>query len=155
QICFVAVRSYVLLFALAAKKNPPPDRFWRWVRVISFLSVLLHPFPSSRRHLIRVDMPVPVDVIRFAFWIAVVMKSCGNYQELTISISGDNEKGKIQNSDRRYRNFECVKPRLPTSSCASRTDAEGLQRPSTPPRASGRAGTQAPVRDRVPRLAGR
>jgi len=37
-------------------------------------SALLHPFPSSRRHVIRVDMPVPVDVIRFAFWMDGIMK---------------------------------------------------------------------------------
>jgi len=30
---------------------------------------LLHPIPSSRRHVIRVDMPVLVDVIRVAFWL--------------------------------------------------------------------------------------
>ena len=37
-------------------------------------SALLHPFPSSRRHVIRVDMVVPVDVIRVAFWMRVIMK---------------------------------------------------------------------------------
>jgi hypothetical protein len=57
-------------------KNPPPDRFWRWVSVILLkIALLHHPFPSSRRHVIRVDMPVPVDVIRFAFWMRVLMKS--------------------------------------------------------------------------------
>jgi hypothetical protein len=57
-------------------KNPPPDRFWRWVSVILLkIALLHHPFPSSRRHVIRVDMPVPVDVIRFAFWTRVFMKS--------------------------------------------------------------------------------
>jgi hypothetical protein len=39
------------------------------------IALLHHPFPSSRRHVIRVDMPVPVDVIRFAFWTRVLMKS--------------------------------------------------------------------------------
>jgi hypothetical protein len=57
-------------------KNPPPDRFWRWVSVILLkIALLHHPFPSSRRHVIGVDMPVPVDVIRFAFWMRVFMKS--------------------------------------------------------------------------------
>src|SRR5580658_11110797 len=28
------LRFYSLLRILGAKKNPPPDRFWRWVRVI-------------------------------------------------------------------------------------------------------------------------
>jgi hypothetical protein len=36
---------------------------------------LLHPIPSSRRHVIRVDIPVPVDVIRVDFWIRMVMKN--------------------------------------------------------------------------------
>jgi hypothetical protein len=35
---------------------------------------LLHPIPSSRRHVIRVDIPVPVDVIRVDFWMRVFMK---------------------------------------------------------------------------------
>ena len=39
----------------------------------SLKSALLHPFPSSRRHVIRVDMAVLVDVIRLAFWMEVVM----------------------------------------------------------------------------------
>jgi hypothetical protein len=41
----------------------------------SFKIALLHPIPSSRRHVvIRVDIPVPVDVIRVAFWMRMVMK---------------------------------------------------------------------------------
>jgi hypothetical protein len=40
----------------------------------SFKIALLHPIPSSRRHVIRVDIPVPVDVIRVDFWTRVVMK---------------------------------------------------------------------------------
>jgi hypothetical protein len=40
----------------------------------SFKIALLHPIPSSRRHVIRVDMPVPVDVIRVDFWMRVFMK---------------------------------------------------------------------------------
>ena len=47
---------------------------------------LLHPFPSSRRHVIRVDMPVPVDVIRLAFWMEVFMK-ISNAKERTVSIA--------------------------------------------------------------------
>jgi hypothetical protein len=35
----------------------------------SLKSALLHPIPSSRRHVIRVDIPVPVDVIRVSFWL--------------------------------------------------------------------------------------
>jgi hypothetical protein len=35
---------------------------------------LLHPIPSSRRHVIRVDIPVPVDVIRVDFWMRFFMK---------------------------------------------------------------------------------
>jgi hypothetical protein len=40
----------------------------------SFKIALLHPIPSSRRHVIRVDIPVPVDVIRAYFWMRVFMK---------------------------------------------------------------------------------
>ena len=37
--------------------------------------LLHHPMPSSRRHvIIRVDMPVPVDVIRVLFWMEVFIK---------------------------------------------------------------------------------
>lgn len=32
-------------------------------------SALFHPFPASRRHVIRVDMLVLVDVIRVVFWM--------------------------------------------------------------------------------------
>jgi hypothetical protein len=46
------------------KKNPPPDSLLAVGSVDLLKSVLLHPFPSSRRHVIRVDIPVPVDVIR-------------------------------------------------------------------------------------------
>ena len=35
---------------------------------------LLHPIPSSRRHVIRVDIAVPVVVIRLAFWMRVFIK---------------------------------------------------------------------------------
>jgi hypothetical protein len=45
---------------------------------------LLHPFPSSRRHVIRVDMAVPVDVIRLAFWMEVVMKCATTESEKII-----------------------------------------------------------------------
>jgi hypothetical protein len=40
---------------------------------VSLLKIpLLHPIPSSRRHVvIRVDMPVPVDVMRVSFWIEI------------------------------------------------------------------------------------
>jgi hypothetical protein len=66
---------FVLLLELFfAQKKPPPDRFWRWVRVILLKIALLHPIPSSRRHVIRVDMPVPVDVIRVEFWMRIFIK---------------------------------------------------------------------------------
>ncbi len=55
-----------------------------------FKSALLHPFPSSRRHVIRVDMPVPVDVIRVAFWIRVLI----NLSKL--SILSPEGKGKFK-----------------------------------------------------------
>src|SRR4051812_29224611 len=41
--------------------------FWRWVSVNSEFS-LAYPAPSSRRHVIRVDIVVPVVVIRITFW---------------------------------------------------------------------------------------
>jgi len=43
--------------------------------VILFKSALLHPTPSSRRHVIRVDVPVPVVVIRLAFWTVTFIKT--------------------------------------------------------------------------------
>jgi len=39
------------------------------------IALLHHPFPSSRRHVIRVDTSVPVDVIRSVFWTRVFMKA--------------------------------------------------------------------------------
>jgi hypothetical protein len=65
------------------------SRSWRIVRVKekptarsllavgsgdSLKSALLQPIPSSRRHAIRVDMPVPVDVIRVDFWMEVFIR---------------------------------------------------------------------------------
>jgi hypothetical protein len=47
-------------------------------------SALLHPIPSSRRHVIRVDMPVLVDVIRFAFWMDRFMKRYSELREMSI-----------------------------------------------------------------------
>jgi hypothetical protein len=44
----------------------------------AFKIALLHPIPSSRRHVIRVDIPVPVDVIRADFWMRVFMKMVGD-----------------------------------------------------------------------------
>jgi hypothetical protein len=44
--------------------------------MILFKSALLHPIPSSRRHVIRVDIPVPVVVIRLAFWTRVFIRKC-------------------------------------------------------------------------------
>jgi len=40
----------------------------------SFKIALLHPIPSSRRHVIRVDMPVPVDVIGVEFWMRIFIE---------------------------------------------------------------------------------
>jgi hypothetical protein len=36
-------------------------------------SALLHPIPSSRRHVIRVDIIVPVDVIRVVLKLGILM----------------------------------------------------------------------------------
>jgi hypothetical protein len=66
---------------------------------------LLHPIPSSRRHVIRVDIPVPVDVIRVDFWMRVVMKifdAGDNYKLRVVPRPGP---GEIQNSDRCHRYF--------------------------------------------------
>jgi hypothetical protein len=56
------------------------------------IALLHHPFPSSRRHVIRVDMPVLVDVIRFAFWTRVLMKS-GTAKNVTLRISDAHGQG--------------------------------------------------------------
>jgi hypothetical protein len=37
--------------------------------VESLIIALLHPIPSSRRHVIRVDVVMPVDVIRSMVWM--------------------------------------------------------------------------------------
>jgi hypothetical protein len=56
-------------------KEKPTARLLLAVGSVDLLkSALLYPFPSSRRHVIRVDIPVPVDVIRLAFWMRVLMK---------------------------------------------------------------------------------
>jgi hypothetical protein len=54
-------------------KNPPASFFWRWVllAVKSFLSA--HQAPSPEDTLIRVDLPLPTDVIRLAFWIELII----------------------------------------------------------------------------------
>jgi hypothetical protein len=60
---------------LAAKEKPTARSLLAVGSGDSLKSALLHPIPSSRRHVvIRVDMPVPVDVIRVSFWMMFVMK---------------------------------------------------------------------------------
>jgi hypothetical protein len=54
----------------------------------SFKIALLHPIPSSRRHVIRVDIMVPVDVIRASFWMRFVMKM----SELNKDVRCDQQK---------------------------------------------------------------
>jgi len=49
-------------------------------------ALLHHPFPSSRRHVIRVDMRVLVDVIRVAFWTRVVINSQREYRTNTAEV---------------------------------------------------------------------
>jgi len=59
-----------------AQKQKPTARSLLAVGSVNLLKIaLLHPFPSSRRHVIRVDMPVPVDVIRVAFWTRVLINA--------------------------------------------------------------------------------
>jgi hypothetical protein len=56
-------------------KQKPTARSHLAVGSVNLLiSALLHPIPSSRRHVIRVDVPVPVDVIRVDFWMRIFMK---------------------------------------------------------------------------------
>ena len=64
-------------------KQKPTARSLLAVGSVVLLKIaLLHPIPSSRRHVvIRVDIPVPVDVIRVAFWMRVVMKIVAATQE--------------------------------------------------------------------------
>jgi hypothetical protein len=66
-----------LPYSETAQKQKPTARSLLAVGSVNLLKIALlhHPFPSSRRHVIRVDMPVPVDVIRFAFWTRVFMKT--------------------------------------------------------------------------------
>jgi hypothetical protein len=69
------------------RKEKPTARSLLAVGSVVLLKIaLLHPFPSSRRHVIRVDMAVPVDVIRFAFWMRVFMKS-GTAKQRLLRIS--------------------------------------------------------------------
>jgi hypothetical protein len=60
---------------------------------------LLHPIPSSRRHVvIRVDMPVPVDVIRVFFWMRLVIKllTTDNGNNYKIRLSGCTAQVKLK-----------------------------------------------------------
>ena len=58
--------------------------------MISLKSALLHPIPSSRRHVIRVDISVLVDVIRVEFWMEVFIK------KRRISLTGKDTRGKFK-----------------------------------------------------------
>jgi len=74
---------------LGAKQKPTARSLLAVGSVDLFtIALLTHPIPSSRRHVIRVDMPVPVDVIRFAFWIDGFMKLLSNSIELSASAPG-------------------------------------------------------------------
>ena len=66
--------------------------------MIPFKSALLHPIPSSRRHVIRVDIPVPVDVIRVDFWMRVFMKMFvdNNENNCKLSVVGRAVPGKFK-----------------------------------------------------------
>jgi hypothetical protein len=57
------------------RREKPTARLLLAVGSVNLLKIaLLHPIPSSRRHfVIRVDMPVPVDVIRVSLWSEMVM----------------------------------------------------------------------------------
>jgi hypothetical protein len=66
---------------------------------------LLHPIPSSRRHVIRVDIPVPVDVIRVDFWTRVVMKIFDAENNYKLRVVPRPRPGEIQNSDGCHRYF--------------------------------------------------
>jgi len=62
--------------AILWRKEKPTARLLLAVGSVNLLKIaLLHPFPSSRRHVIRVDMLVLVDVIRVAFWMVEFMKN--------------------------------------------------------------------------------
>jgi hypothetical protein len=68
--------SFRFSFFLPHKEKPTARSLLAVGSGDSFKSALLHPMPSSRRHVvIRVDMPVPVDVIRVSFWMRVFMKN--------------------------------------------------------------------------------
>jgi hypothetical protein len=59
---------------LRAKKKPTA-RSLLAVGSVNLLKIaLLHPIPSSRRHVIRVDISVTVDVIRVALMVGIFMK---------------------------------------------------------------------------------
>jgi hypothetical protein len=57
---------------------------------------LLHPIPSSRRRVIRVDVIVAVVVIRFPFWRDILINRSQHTFEGT--------KGQMQNCDTEHRN---------------------------------------------------
>jgi hypothetical protein len=66
-------------FLCFSRKEKPTARSLLAVGSGDFLRLaLLHPIPSSRRHVIRVDIAVPVDVIRVDFWRSVIIKEGQN-----------------------------------------------------------------------------
>jgi len=87
---------------IAQKQKPTARSLLAVGSVILLRIALLHPFPSSRRHVIRVDMPVPVDVIRFAFWTDVFMK------KLDFEDSPTARPCQIQNSDASHQDFRAL-----------------------------------------------
>jgi len=70
----MSVHIQLRFSVFGAKKKPTARSLLAVGSGDSFKSALLHPIPSSRRHVIRVDIPVPVDVIRVDFWTKVFMK---------------------------------------------------------------------------------
>jgi hypothetical protein len=75
---------------LRAKEKPTARLLLAVGSVDSFKSALLHPIPSSRRHVIRVDIPVPVDVIRVDFWMEVFIRKSN------LSVSGERARWKFK-----------------------------------------------------------
>jgi hypothetical protein len=78
-------------------KEKPTARSLLAVGSVNLLmSALLHPIPSSRRHVIRVDIPVPVDVIRVDFWMRIIMKMANADFESLIAYPGSRKKEKFK-----------------------------------------------------------
>jgi hypothetical protein len=103
--------THILLrFSISSRKEKPTARSLLAVGSgDSLKSALLHPIPSSRRHVvIRVDMPVPVDVIRVSFWMRVFIKMLpAAYRNYKLQSTPGACREEIQNSDTNNRNFIC------------------------------------------------